>query len=101
MVTRGVLFDVDGTLVDTTYLHTVCWAEAFLAEGNMVPMVDIHHAIGMGSAELLDHLLGEERDTDADDALIAGHLALYRQHWGNLVRLPGASDLVARAPSVG
>jgi HAD superfamily hydrolase (TIGR01509 family) len=90
----GVLFDVDGTLVDTTFLHTVCWAEALLAEDNVVPMVDIHHSIGMGSAELLDHLLGDGRDTDADDALIAGHLALYRQHWGNLVPLPGAADLV-------
>ena len=91
-----MLFDVDGTLVDTTYLHTVCWAEAFLAEGNVVPMVDIHHSIGMGSAELLDHLLGEERDTDADDAMIAGHLALYRQHWGNLVPLPGSDRPRAR-----
>ena len=94
MPTRGVLFDVDGTLVDTTFLHTVCWAEAFLAEGNVVPMRDIHHSIGMGSTELLDHLLGEERDTGSDEALIAGHLALYRQHWGNLVPLPGATDLV-------
>jgi HAD superfamily hydrolase (TIGR01509 family) len=91
----GVLFDVDGTLVDTTYLHTVCWAEALLAAGHTVPMIDIHHAIGMGSTELLDHLLGEDRDTDDDDAIVGGHLALYRQHWGNLSPLPGARDLLS------
>jgi HAD superfamily hydrolase (TIGR01509 family) len=90
----GVLFDVDGTLVDTTYIHTVCWADALLASGHVVPMTKIHHAIGMGSDELLDHLLGEDRDTDDDEAMIAGHLALYRQHWGNLRPLPGATDLV-------
>jgi HAD superfamily hydrolase (TIGR01509 family) len=90
----GVLFDVDGTLVDTTYIHTVCWAEALLASGHVVPMHQVHHAIGMGSAELLDHLLGEGRDTDGDEEAIAGHLALYRQHWGNLRPLPGATELV-------
>jgi len=90
----GVLFDVDGTLVDTTYLHTVCWAEALLASGHVVTMSDIHGAIGMGSDELLDHLLGVDRDTDDDEAMIAAHLALYRQHWGNLQPLPGATDLV-------
>lgn len=90
----GVLFDVDGTLVDTTYLHTVCWAEAILAAGHVMPMARIHHAIGMGSQELLDHVLGEERDTSDDDDMIAGHLALYRQHWGNLRPLPGATDLL-------
>jgi HAD superfamily hydrolase (TIGR01509 family) len=90
----GVLFDVDGTLVDTTYLHTVCWAEALLASGHVATMSDVHHAIGMGSAELLDHLLGEDRDTDGDEEMIAAHLALYRQHWGNLRPLPGAAELV-------
>lgn len=90
----GVLFDVDGTLVDTTYVHAVCWAEALLASGHVVTMSWVHHAIGMGSEELLDYLLGEDRDTNDDEEMIAGHLALYRQHWGNLRPLPGATDLV-------
>ena len=90
----GVLFDVDGTLVDTTYLHTVCWAEALRGGGHDVPMATVHHAIGMGSTELLDHLLGTERDHDADDEIVAAHLALYRQYWGRLTPLPGARDLM-------
>lgn len=90
----GVLFDVDGTLVDTTYLHAVCWTEALLAGGHVVRTADVHHAIGMGSGELLGHLLGADRDTAQDEQLIAAHLALYRGHWGNLRPLPGAAELL-------
>lgn len=34
----GVLFDVDGTLVDTNYLHVVAWWEAFRSQGHDVAM---------------------------------------------------------------
>jgi beta-phosphoglucomutase-like phosphatase (HAD superfamily) len=49
---RAVLFDVDGTLVDTNYLHAVTWWQAFAQGGHYVPMADIHRAIGMGSDEM-------------------------------------------------
>jgi HAD superfamily hydrolase (TIGR01549 family) len=97
----GVLFDVDGTLVDTTYLHTVCWAEALRGAGHELAMADIHFGVGMGSAELLDHLLGEERDTSEDEALIAAHLVLYRQYWGRLSPLPGARKLLRACADLG
>lgn len=38
----GVLFDVDGTLVDTTYVHTVAWWEALHQAQLYVPMAQIH-----------------------------------------------------------
>jgi HAD superfamily hydrolase (TIGR01549 family) len=90
----GVLFDVDGTLVDTTFVHAVCWAEALRQHGHHVPMADLHHLIGMSGDRLLTAVLGENRDRDADDALTDAHLTLYRQHWGRLVRLPGAAKLL-------
>lgn len=91
---RGVLFDVDGTLVDTVYIHTVCWSETLRQAGHEVPMARIHRGIGLGSAELLDHLLGADRDHDGDEQLKSVHLGLYRQYWGRLRPLPGAADLV-------
>jgi HAD superfamily hydrolase (TIGR01509 family) len=100
-VNGAALFDVDGTLVDTTYLHAVCWAEALRQHEHVLPMATIHHAIGMGSDRLLDHLLGEDRDRSEDDALDAAHLTLYQQHWGRLRPLPGAAELLRRCAREG
>jgi len=88
----GVLFDVDGTLVDTTYLHAVAWWEALRQHDRDVPMAAIHRGIGMGSDKLLDHLLGEQRDRDDDEAMVKAHEVLYGAWWERLRPLPGAAD---------
>jgi len=94
MSAAGVLFDVDGTLVDTTYLHTVAWWAALRQCGHDVPMARIHRGIGMGSDKILDHLLGEDRDRSGDGALSTAHGALYSVYWERLRPLPGAADLL-------
>src|SRR3954453_22765265 len=94
MTDRGVLFDVDGTLVDTTYLHAVAWWEALRQFEHDVPMAKIHRAIGMGSDKILGHLLGEDRDRDSDTPLSEAHGVLYAAYWERLRPLPGARDLV-------
>ncbi len=96
----GVIFDVDGTLVDTTFIHTVCWWDALAVGGHEVPMASIHHAIGMGSSELLDHLL-PDRDTKSDDEVVTSHLALYRQYWGRLSAFDRAAELLRRCADLG
>jgi phosphoglycolate phosphatase-like HAD superfamily hydrolase len=58
----AALFDVDGTLVDSNYLHAVIWWQTFTQAGHDVPMAAIHHAIGMGSDQLLDALLPGSRN---------------------------------------
>jgi len=91
---RAALFDVDGTLVDTNYLHTAAWWEAFARAGHDVPMASIHRAIGMGSDRLLDALLPEDRDRAGDDIIKIAHSALYQVYWPQLRPLPGAADLL-------
>ncbi|PWI42888.1 HAD family hydrolase [Streptomyces sp. ICBB 8177] len=91
---RAVLFDVDGTLMDTVHLHTVAWWEALRQNGHTVPMAAIHRAIGMGSDHLLEHLLGSGRDTSRDDDISGAHGVLYAQYWSRLAPLDGASDLL-------
>ena len=71
----AVLFDVDGTLVDTVYQHVLAWWEAFTEAGHTVSGYDIHRAIGRGSEDLVCSLLGAE-----DEAVVAGH----SDKWGEL-----------------
>ena len=85
----AVLFDIDGTLVDTNYLHTLAWRRAFLDCGIDMPSARIHRMIGAGSPVLLRELIGEERD-DVKDR--------WRHHFDQLKpeikALPGARDLL-------
>lgn|SRR5947209_2011520 len=90
----AVVFDVDGTLIDTNYLHAVTWWEAFRQYGHHVAMARIHRAIGMGSDKLLDHLLSGDRDRSVDDKLRAAHTALYAPYWPRLRAFDGAADLL-------
>ncbi|BBE23519.1 haloacid dehalogenase [Arthrobacter sp. MN05-02] len=98
---HGVLFDVDGTLVDSNYQHTLAWWQAFRRFGHDVPMAEIHRAIGMGGDKLVAHLLGEDRDPDQDAELDATHGAVFSTFWPGLRSFEGAADLVRRCADDG
>ncbi|MFH8610838.1 HAD family hydrolase [Streptomyces sp. NPDC018029] len=91
---RAALFDVDGTLTDTNHLHVTTWWEAFRQAGHQVAMHDIHRAVGLGSTDLIAHLLGEDRDTGKDEEISAAHSTLYGTYFNRLPALEGASELL-------
>jgi HAD superfamily hydrolase (TIGR01549 family) len=64
----AVLFDIDGTLIDSNYLHIDAWARAFVAVDHPVDAWRIHRAIGMDSAKLLQALVGDDADRIGDEA---------------------------------
>ncbi len=64
----ALVLDVDGTLLDTVYLHVLAWWEAFEEQGHQVSCFDIHRAVGRGSDELVETLLGVP-----DEAVVEGH----------------------------
>ncbi|MEW1822573.1 HAD family hydrolase [Arthrobacter sp. NPDC080031] len=77
----GVLFDVDGTLVDSTYFHTTAWWQAFRQQGLDVPMASIHRHIGMGGDKLLESLLPANSDRDIRDTVERAHGAIFSTFW--------------------
>lgn len=85
----GVLFDLDGTLVDTNYLHTLAWSRALRDVGEWAPMNQIHRLVGMGGEDLLRELLGH----DSPEAR-AARTTRYEPLIDEAVALPGASELL-------
>lgn len=85
----AVLFDVDGTLLDTNYLHVMAWWEAFLAAGEQVSCFDIHRNIGRASDDLVRTLLGRD-----DDALVQGHSARWEPLRARMQPFHRAADLL-------
>ncbi len=89
----AVLFDVDGTLVDSNYLHVAAWLRAFHAEGLPVDGWRIHRCIGMDGTRLVRTLSGDAGQ-DVMERLKKGHSEFYEQSASLLATLPGARDLV-------
>jgi HAD superfamily hydrolase (TIGR01509 family) len=85
----AVLLDVDGTLVDTNYFHTVAWFRAFREAGEEVPMWRIHRLVGMGADKLLADLAGGERPD-----LEAGWSRHFETFKREIVAFAGARDLI-------
>lgn len=89
---KVVVLDVDGTLMDTNYLHVEAWARAFEKVEQRVPRSQIHKQVGKGSDKLVPELIeGEEAQEKADE--LHGELYLEMQEHGT--PLPGAKELIA------
>lgn len=70
-MTDTIIFDVDGTLVDSNYQNALAWYRAFRWYHITVPVWQIHRAIGMGGDQLVSHVAGQEAEDQHGDALRA------------------------------
>lgn len=90
----AVLLDIDGTLVDSNYLHIEAWSHAFADMGLAADAWRVHRAIGMDSSMLLERVLGEQPDDVADEAK-----RLHARHYASLAprirRFPDVPEFVA------
>jgi HAD superfamily hydrolase (TIGR01509 family) len=96
----AVLFDVDGTLVDSNYLHVHAWQRAFAEVGIDVEAWRVHRSIGMDGSSMVRSLSDDAPD-DTQNRLKDLH-SLYYQEAAPLLRpLPGARSLLRRVADLG
>jgi HAD superfamily hydrolase (TIGR01509 family) len=91
---KAVILDIDGTLVDTNYHHALAWYRALRQNGHVVPIWQIHRAIGMGGDQIIKHLLSEAVDQEQGDEIRAAEAALYLAMIEEVEPLRGARELL-------
>jgi HAD superfamily hydrolase (TIGR01549 family) len=93
-MTLSVLLDIDGTLVDTNYQHTLAWQRALRDHDVIVPAWRIHRHIGMGGDQLLPAVAGDEVEQRIGDAVRETEGERYAELIGEIELLPGARELM-------
>jgi HAD superfamily hydrolase (TIGR01509 family) len=98
--TRSALvFDLDGTLVDTVYAHVLAWQGAFEGAGFPVDAWRIHRRIGMSHGlftKAVGREIGRPISPGQGEALAKHHGELFRSLMPRRRPLPGAVSLLRR-----
>jgi HAD superfamily hydrolase (TIGR01509 family) len=95
---QALIFDLDGTLVDTVYAHVFAWQRALLERELSIDGWKIHRRIGMSGGlftRALARELGRELTDEEADAVQGRHGELFRELLPERRPLPGATDLLA------
>ncbi len=94
---QGVIFDVDGTLVDSNDAHARAWQEALQEAGYRIPFERIRRLIGMGADQLLPEAIGVAANTPSGEAIAERRGQVFRERYLPQVKpLPGSRELVRR-----
>lgn len=88
------VLDVDGTLVDTNYQHTIAWYRAFRRHGIVLPLWRIHRHIGMGGDQVVAALTDERTDQERGDEIRASESELYFELIDEVAPMQDARELI-------
>lgn len=94
---RALIFDLDGTLVDTVYAHIFAWQRALVEAGMAIEGWRIHRKIGMSGGlftRAVARELGREISPEEEESLQRRHGELFRQLLPERRPLPGAVELI-------
>jgi HAD superfamily hydrolase (TIGR01549 family) len=94
-VADAALLDVDGTLIDSNYQHSLAWYRAFRRHGVVLPVWRIHRAIGMGGDQLVPALVGKDLDEEKGDEIRETRDALFQELIGEVEPFHGAHELIS------
>jgi HAD superfamily hydrolase (TIGR01509 family) len=99
---KGVIFDIDGTLVDSNDAHAQSWVDTFAEAGYEVPFDAVRPLIGMGADKLLPQTIGIRHDSEEGKKLAKRRSEIFRERYLPKLRsLDGSRDLVMRIKSEG
>jgi len=97
-----VIFDIDGTLVDSNDAHAESWMDTFAETGYDVPFDVVRPLIGMGADKLLPKTIGVKHDSEEGKKLIKHRSEIFRKKYLPTLRpLAGSRALVLRVRSDG
>ena len=99
---RVVIFDVDGTLVDTVDLHAQAWRETFEHFGHDIPFADVRGQIGKGGDQLMPVFLSEDEIGRRGEEIEAYRGDLYKRKYMPRARsFPQVRELFERLRTAG
>ncbi len=99
---QGVIFDIDGTLVDSNDAHAQSWVDTFAEAGYDVPFDVVRPLIGMGADKLLPKTIGVKHDSKEGKKLLARRSEIFQSKYlPRLKPLPGSRALVLRVRADG
>jgi HAD superfamily hydrolase (TIGR01549 family) len=94
---RGVLLDVDGTLIDSNDAHASSWADTFREFGFDVPFERVRPLVGKGGDKLLPELTGLDHESDLAERLYARRKEVFNANYlPSLRAFDRAHELLAR-----
>jgi HAD superfamily hydrolase (TIGR01509 family) len=88
------ILDIDGTLVDTNYHHTIAWYRAFRQHGIVLAIWRIHRHIGMGGDQMVESLTDEQTERERGDAIRAAESTLYAELMPEVETMDGSRELI-------
>lgn len=90
----GAIVDIDGTLVDTSYHHTIAWGRAFADHRVEVALWRVHRHNGMGGDQLVAAVAGDDVERRLGDQIREAEARRYADLIDEVGVLPGARELL-------
>ena len=94
---RGVILDIDGTLINSNDAHARAWMDAFASFGLTVPFDQVRRSIGMGGDKLMPLVSGIEEESELGEQIASRRAELFKTRYlPEIQPLNGTRELIER-----